>query len=710
MKKILALLLIVAFALTAYAGDHFNHKVYEYIEVDTDNDGWNAFTNVTTGDFLNDPSTWGISGYSVTNDATQLTSSIEPGEISQYNNVQGGGDNIAGMLMRQTNYIGNNYECYTKFYRLDEGGDYFVLGVKVYDDVISYAYDPYPTVDAQRSDYVEIRFDPANDAPHKGIGNSGIKWEVGSGSGYSGYSYPNGYFWGGVVFDGAINIWGALSDNTVTVGGNTRNYWMNADAANDDISNYANYGDYVAKTVGFHSEGFYVNFWWDMDHAASGDGVNASNGRDIESLGLAIVVKDHDGENTCDADHDRTWNGGLHNSDGSCKWAYGADGTDQGKKSDVICNSPQYWATYEKAGRKVEFDLVNCSFDGTDLILDWDAPIGFDGTLTYKVYACPDWDDSFNKYPAYFDNSATDLTWDTVENRYEMSGVAHTPLFNIARTDEFDNTPGTAWVDITLDDDDVVANTFTCDSFGAVTLANVDRYFFLVTVLDGGIEYEIPSEMFGFQKYACQVNDPGTDINFVGNPFNKGINTASELGTYMGTSNVNTISKWDEDNQGWVSAGYIPDVGWVNDFEIGSHGCYMIGAVQNFSFYSLGILDRLPMWNLVTTSATNINNVYVPLNAPDDVVATDAVETIVTDTAKIFDGAQTTRINTVSKWDVGDQAWTTRTVGVGGDTFTLTKGMPLQFGVVQGMDLRWPVYDNYENHDAQLPTQLPHYE
>ncbi|MCF7920682.1 MAG: hypothetical protein K9N06_12285 [Candidatus Cloacimonetes bacterium] len=697
MKKIIALLLIVAFSAVAFAGDFLNHPTIEYVEWD---DGDITLSTFMTGEFLGDPSTWGLEGTFVSSDATNPTANVEPGALTN-------GDilNLKGMLMKNTNYGGTSYEFYSFVY--DDGVDRrLFVGVKAYDDVLHLAYQPYPDVKANRSDYAEFRLDFTNNAAQTGAGNTGAG--VMAGTEWAGIYGETEVNDGSVGYGQSVDFFdGCTYEGTEYAAASGFAAWETV--ADDDM--------YAGNAFGTHSLGFYVNAWWDLDHALTvvkgtedpAIGTHAAYGETsyfnawtkLETFGMGLVVKDHDGEGLDYFDHDRIWSSGLHNTDGTTTQGHAADYKGSGRQSDVQCNTPAVFMSLVKAGRKL--DVSSSYATATDFVtLDWDAPTGFDGALTYNVYSSPVYDNSFNVHPDYFDNTVGVMA--TAPRMYDWAGMWNGTAFY---GDNTDGTYTSEWKyanpnHVSYDGNwTKVASAISATDWTSGSMAAYDEYYFLVTVLDGGVEYGFPSDMIGFVKYDCVSNETNTDINFIALPFDMGFDMASDLGDAIGTSNVVTITKWVVAAQGYSSTSYIPGYGWINDFDLEENGCYMLGVVDDFEFVNIGKLLVHPSYDLTYTVTTNMNWVTVPMLTES---FCDTAQELVDLVSRPFDGPQKSRVEKVSRWINTTQSWQDCYYAGSwlGTDFAVTKGMPLAMFPVNGITLQWPVYDSHPDWDSSV--------
>ncbi len=706
MKKITILLLILGLSLILTAGDHLNHPVY-YYDVISD--------NMTTEMFDGSPDSWGVEGNYVTTDPTNSLSNMEPGSLSN-GMPSGEAGNEGGMLMNETNWPGNPYIVYVK-YKLSAIGDAdkLYIGVKVWDDVIvDAAMAAAAGISIHRADAIELRFDPSNDAAQTTESSAGVDCD--GGNGYNSYRWPRNLL---------------MSTNNVTVpNGNANIHTNTASSTNPELAVW-DAGD-ILQANGLFTGGYYINFVIDMsqddlrasggvskhiyDYASHMDGDNEiiDNYGHILSMGLAIVIKDNDWVYGNNADQDRTWNSGLHNSDLSCTYYHGGDWAYEGQWADVTCNTPSFWGSIEPRDGKIQWDLPNCSLSGANLTLDWEAadfPADID-VQGYRVYGSDVWNPTFNKYPDFYYMDWT--TYATVgtssyRSRYYYADDSD---YGVSNVDEVTNTlPDIAvnqgWVQI--GGDIAAATTSSTFEYGSY------KFFLVTALIDDGSdddtdydEYPIPSEVLGFHQFTLTTQDPGTDLNFVGLPFAGNYTTASELGDAIGLGVGGLISQWDPVNQAWNSSSNLPGFDWVNDFDLDDAPALMIGAtdaVNGDTFTNIGVLAQLPQYELIFTAGTNQNLVTVPVNSPSGLVdASDILDL----SNRHFDGINNHGqgvgdiAGTVSKWDFASQSWTTYTDGVGAGDFTVSKGDPLSINLFNGMSTLWPVYDNHEDRNCSM--------
>jgi hypothetical protein len=698
MKKIIVLLLIVAFSALAFGGDFLNHPTVEYELWD---DGDITLTSWMTGGFQSDPSTWGLENTYVSSDATNPFANVEPGALTN-----GSIQNEKGMLMKNTNFGGSSYEFYSFVYD-DVDGHRLFVGVKAYDDVLHLAYQPYPVVKANRSDYAEFRLDFSNNAAQDGMAGAshmaGVEWsgqygEATVNDGSQGYSQILDFF-DGCTYEGTeyaaasgFDAWEATEDGD----------------------------EYAGNAFGTHSLGFFVNAWWDLDyaltviqgtedpaiatHAAYGTTSYFTGWTDLDCFGIGLVIKDHDGEGLDYFDHDRVWSSGLHNTDGTTTHGHASDYAGSGRQSDVQCNTPAVFMSLVKEGRKLD---VASSYATDFVTLDWDAPTGFAGQLTYNVYSSPIYDNTFNVHPDYYDNSTgVDAT---AERMYDWSGMWDS-VNEEFYGDDLDGTYTAEWMNANPNAGGYAGNwdlettvTGGTTEWTSGSMAAYDEYYFLVTVLDAEVEYPFPSDMIGFNKYDCVLTD-ATDMNLVALPFDMGFEMAGELGTSIGTGNVVTITKWDVATQGWTSASFITGYGWINDFEIAENDVLMLGVATGFEFVNIGKLLAHPSYDLTYTATTNMNFVTVPMLTE---VFCDTAQELVELASRPFDGPQKSRVDKVSQWINTTQSWQDCYYAGSwlGTNFAIAKGMPVAMFPVNGTDLQWPVYDSHPDYDAALEFQ-----
>ncbi len=142
--------------------------------------------------------------------------------------------------------------------------------------------------------------------------------------------------------------------------------------------------------------------------------------------------------------------------------------------------------------------------------------------------------------------------------------------------------------------------------------------------------------------YPC-VTTPASDINLVGLPFDNGWTKASNFDP-SGT-NMDAVSHWSAEHQGWYTAGHHPSLGWGTDFEVGTGNAYMINALNNFDFTVTGQYVKED-YDLFPTAGTDINMVLHP-------VFKYQLDSL----SEIGDDIGTDYLSTLSKWDNINQHW-----------------------------------------------------
>lgn len=109
--------------------------------------------------------------------------------------------------------------------------------------------------------------------------------------------------------------------------------------------------------------------------------------------------------------------------------------------------------------------------------------------------------------------------------------------------------------------------------------------------------------------YPC-VTTPASDINLVGLPFDNGWTKASDFDP-SGT-NMNAVSHWSSEHQGWYTAGHHPSLGWGTDFDVKTGQAYMINALNNFDFTITGQYVKED-YDLFPTAGSDNNMILHPV-------------------------------------------------------------------------------------------------
>lgn len=194
------------------------------------------------------------------------------------------------------------------------------------------------------------------------------------------------------------------------------------------------------------------------------------------------------------------------------------------------------------------------------------------------------------------------------------------------------------------------------------------------------------SAIIGGVTYACIANANLTSVNVIALPLlPAGVSMASDLGEYIGTDMVNTVSRWDIYSQSWVSASYMTGLGWGGDFALEAGESYMVGVLESGNIIIAGSLPDPADGYLITSETTNANFVMMPLDKNDI--------TTFTDLSNDIDGG-THKVNVINWWNNATQTWTSKSWSGSewlGTDFDLEIGMPYMFFTTEYV--AWPVVE-----------------
>jgi hypothetical protein len=218
---------------------------------------------------------------------------------------------------------------------------------------------------------------------------------------------------------------------------------------------------------------------------------------------------------------------------------------------------------------------------------------------------------------------------------------------------------------------------------------SADNMYYRVVPIVGGRELiNDPSAVVGGVTYTCEANDNGTNINVIALPLMpNAVTMASDLGDYIGTDIVNTISKWDIYSQSWQSASYMTGFGWGGDFELEAGEAYMVGVLEDCNIVIAGAIPVPREGYLVTGGTTNANFVMLPLNR-------FGVDTFVELSTDIDAGTHI--VNSISYWNNLTQNWTSKSWSTEleqwvGNDYDLDIGMPYMFFPTEYV--AWPTHE-----------------
>lgn len=220
------------------------------------------------------------------------------------------------------------------------------------------------------------------------------------------------------------------------------------------------------------------------------------------------------------------------------------------------------------------------------------------------------------------------------------------------------------------------------DNIGSFTSAatgiasDIDYYFKAYVTTSEGTKYSRQiSERIVTPSivYHC-VTTTGTDLNFVGLPLETGWTSVSDLDST--SNNIDAVTKWNAEFQGWETTGYHPSLGWCNDFPVETGGAYLINALNDFDFVVKGDSARV-VYDLITTPEGGLNAVIIPLTEPDLVTIGAVGDEIYS--------------NWISSWAPVTQTWNTATkfFGWSNDHLVYT-GQPLWANITSPS--AWPDY------------------
>ncbi|MDA3838648.1 MAG: T9SS type A sorting domain-containing protein [Candidatus Delongbacteria bacterium] len=173
--------------------------------------------------------------------------------------------------------------------------------------------------------------------------------------------------------------------------------------------------------------------------------------------------------------------------------------------------------------------------------------------------------------------------------------------------------------------------------------------------------------------YPC-LSDSAKALNFVGLPLQTNYVNASDFDP--SGININAVSKWNTELQGWETAGYHSALGWGTDFSVETGGGYIINAVNNFDFTVTG--DSVDVvYNLITTDRTDMNMIVLPLTKSE-----------LTSAGNI--GNDINYCNSLSKYDNVNQVWLgcTEMMSFWVGDFPTVIGTPLLINVTG--NITWP--------------------
>lgn len=162
-----------------------------------------------------------------------------------------------------------------------------------------------------------------------------------------------------------------------------------------------------------------------------------------------------------------------------------------------------------------------------------------------------------------------------------------------------------------------------------------------------------PSEVVGYVKYEC-VTTSTTDMNLVCIVFDNGITTAQDLAAAVGADGlVDAVSKWNPSTQSWDQVTYsqlpFPPYNWVwsDNFDVSNGDVLAVNVTADVDYYCAGAVGSDPVYNLVTTDATDANLIMLPLSE----------SSLSNAQALANDIGAAGVVDAVSKWDPVYQSW-----------------------------------------------------
>ncbi|MCK4980741.1 MAG: T9SS type A sorting domain-containing protein [Candidatus Delongbacteria bacterium] len=184
--------------------------------------------------------------------------------------------------------------------------------------------------------------------------------------------------------------------------------------------------------------------------------------------------------------------------------------------------------------------------------------------------------------------------------------------------------------------------------------------------------------------YPC-ITTAGSDLNFVGLPFETDWTMATDFD--LTGVNVNAVSKWNTELQGWETSGYHSALGWGTDFPVETGGAYMINAVNDFDFTVTG--DSVDVvYDLITTSYGSLNMIVYPLGQPTMTTESLAGAIGPCNSLSRYD-------NVIQKWDTSSNMFFDWLY-----VFNVYAGMPLFLNITASTT--WPSAGKVENNSDDL--------
>jgi len=162
------------------------------------------------------------------------------------------------------------------------------------------------------------------------------------------------------------------------------------------------------------------------------------------------------------------------------------------------------------------------------------------------------------------------------------------------------------------------------------------NYYYGITAVNAAGESEI-SNRIGEFDYEL-ITTAATNFNEIALPLVTGISKASELMNLI--PNCTSIARWDA-----ASQGYEQYVDWLppTDFDVEPGYPYYVDVSSNSIFTLMGEYSN-PSFNLITTAATNFNEIMLPLNRGSITLASELLNNIPNCTS-------------IARWDASSQGY-----------------------------------------------------
>ncbi|MDP8221674.1 MAG: hypothetical protein P9X26_10020, partial [Candidatus Stygibacter frigidus] len=278
--------------------------------------------------------------------------------------------------------------------------------------------------------------------------------------------------------------------------------------------------------------------------------------------------------------------------------------------------------------------------------------------------------------PWYSDENMTTLAYPTPDVTVSYDGSEPTISWT-------GNYPGASYTVYGSDDPTNISNSVDVAN-GQVPTLVVDYYqYYAVTATVSEIEYTNYAGKAGYTPVTYYHG-----YNYLPVSMDYGFTDVLTFATLYGTGNIFadhfTVNKWDVATQGWISVGYTPE-GWDGNFAISVGDVLIINDTNLSGSNSVNYSGTLPSewatFDLVTTSTTDLNLIYLPLN-----------ETSLTSLSLVGSDIGLDNCNTLSIWDASIQQWSSATYLSGWQIWindgSISTGQAIMLGALQNFD--WP--------------------